>query len=314
MPSWHAVLREINREKKQHKGGAADFVRRKYLRELFQYTNRNVIAYYSGFLTKPGIQLLDINDDDMNGFMATVHEIDLGIGLDLILHTRGGSIASTETIVHYLHQMFGSDIRVIVPQIAMSAGTMIACCSKEIVMGKQSSLGPIDPQLNGIPAHGVISEFKQALEEYKNDPDSLQIWKPIIGQYRPTFLGQCKKTIEWTETFVSEQLEEVMFSGEEGAKEKASKVVAELTDADTHKTHQRHVPASKCSEIGLKIAMLEDDADLQDLVLTVHHCFIQTLSNSQAFKIIENHLGNAYVKNQSKVPEFSLKKILKASS
>ena len=179
-------------------------------------------------------------------------------------------------------------------------------------MGKQSSLGPIDPQLNGIPAHGVISEFKQALEEYKLDPDSLQIWKPIIGQYRPAFLGQCKQAIEWTKTFVSEQLEEVMFSGEEGAKEKASKVVAELTDADTHKTHQRHVPASKCSEIGLKVAMLEDDADLQDLVLTVHHCFIQTLSNSHAFKIIENHLGNAFVKNQSKVPEVSLKKIMKA--
>lgn len=314
MPSWHAVLREITRATKQYKGGAADFVRRQYLGKLFRYTNRNVIAYYSGFLSKPGIQLLDINDDDLNGFMTTVHELDRKIGLDLILHTPGGSIASTETIVHYLHQMFGSDIRVIVPQIAMSAGTMIACCSKEIVMGKQSSLGPIDPQLNGIPAQGVISEFDQALEAYKNDPDSFQIWKPIISQYRPTFLGQCKKTIEWTETFVSEQLEAVMFSGEEEAKEKASKVVAELTDTDTHKTHQRHVPASKCSEIGLKVAMLEDDANLQDLVLTVHHCFIHTLSNSQAFKIIENHLGNAFIKNQTQVPEVSFQKIIKAGS
>ena len=309
MPNWHAVLREINREAKKSKGAAIDIVRRRYLDKLFQYTNRNVIAYYSGFLSKPGIQLLDINDEDMNGFMLAVHKIDRNLGLDLILHTPGGSIASTETIVNYLHQMFGPDIRVIVPQIAMSAGTMIACCSKEIVMGKQSSLGPIDPQLNGIPAQGVISEFEQALEAYKNDHDSLQIWKPIISQYRPTFLGQCKKAIEWTETFVSEQLEAVMFSGEEDAKEKASKVVAELTDTDTHKTHQRHVPASKCREIGLKVVMLEDDADLQDSVLTVHHCFSHTLSNSQAFKVIENHLGHAFIKIQPPMPQINLQKI-----
>jgi ClpP class serine protease len=122
-----------------------------------------VIAYYSGFLSKPGLQLLDINDEDMNGFMMAVHRLDRRLGLDLILHTPRGSIAATEVIVNYLHQMFSCDVRVIVPQIAMSAGTMIACSSREIIMGKQSSLGPIDPQLRGIPAQGVISEFRQAL-------------------------------------------------------------------------------------------------------------------------------------------------------
>ncbi len=128
--------------------------------------------------------------------MMAVHKLERKRGLDVILHTPGGSVASTETIVDYLRGMFGNDIRVIVPQIAMSAGTMIACSAKEIVMGKQSSLGPIDPQLRGIPAQGVISEFEQALADYKVDRDSLEIWKPIIQQYRPTFLGQCKQAVE----------------------------------------------------------------------------------------------------------------------
>ena len=310
MPNWNEVLNEITQEEKKHKNAAADIVRRRYLEKLFNHTKRNVIAYYSGFLSKPGIQLLDINDEDMNGFMMAVHKMDWSLGLDLILHTPGGSIASTETIVRYLRQMFGSDVRVIVPQIAMSAGTMIACCSREILMGKHSSLGPIDPQLNGIPAQGVISEFQQALEAYKKDPDSLQIWRPIISQYRPTFLGQCKQAIEWTTTFVSEQLESVMFDGESGAKEKAAKVVSELTDSDTHKTHQRHVPASTCIEIGLKVKMLESDHDLQNLVLTVHHCFTQALSNSGAFKIIENHFGTAFVKFVPPVPKLDIQQLL----
>ena len=80
--------------------------------------------------------------------MTVIHQLDRDKGLDLILHTPGGDTAATESIVDYLHNMFGNNIRAIVPQLAMSAGTMIACSCKEIIMGLQSSLGPIDPQLD----------------------------------------------------------------------------------------------------------------------------------------------------------------------
>lgn len=295
MPNWNDVLKEIQLEGSK---SPLDTVRRKYLTSLFEYTGRNVIAYYSGFLSKPGIMLLDINDEDMNGLMMAVHRLDRSKGLDLILHTPGGSIASTESIVRYLHLMFRKDFRVIVPQIAMSAGTMIACACREILLGKQSSLGPIDPQLRGIPAQGVIDEFKQALEAYKTDRDSLVIWQQIIQQYRPTFLGQCKQAIEWTRTFVTDQLKSVMFDGDPEAQLKADRIVDALSDTGQHKAHERHIPAAQCLDMGLRVRMLEDDNQLQDLVLTIHHCFMQTLMNSPAFKIIENHLGTAFIKNQ----------------
>jgi len=43
----------------------------------------------------------------------------------------------------------------------MSAGTMLSCASKEIVMGKHSCLGPIDPQYGGVPAYNILSEFTE---------------------------------------------------------------------------------------------------------------------------------------------------------
>lgn len=299
MPDWNEVLREIAIESTTRGPAALDYVRRDYLTKLAAYTKRNVIAYYSAFLSKPGIQLLDINDEDLNGFMMAVHKLDRSTGLDLILHTPGGSIASTESIVNYLHLMFGKDIRVFVPQLAMSAGTMIACSSKEIVLGKQSSLGPIDPQLRGIPAQGVIDEFKKALEEYKQDPDSLQVWQFIIQKYMPTFLGQCNQALQWTESFVTEQLKGVMFEGDPEATVKAKRIVDFLKDTDEHKAHDRHIPMAKCIEIGLRIKKLEDDPELQDLTLTVHHCFMHALMNTPAFKIIENHMGSAFVKHST---------------
>ena len=129
-----------------------DVIRRQYLKQLYELTQRNIIAYYSGWLQKPGLRGSIIDDGDKNGFMTTIHHLNRSEGLDLILHTPGGSMAATESIVHYLHAMFDGNIRAIIPQLAMSGGTMIACACKHIIMGKQSNLGPIDPQFGGIPA------------------------------------------------------------------------------------------------------------------------------------------------------------------
>ncbi|MFA5433061.1 MAG: S49 family peptidase, partial [Candidatus Paceibacterota bacterium] len=122
--------------------------------------------------------------------------------LDLILHTPGGETAATESIVDYLHSMFGNNIRAIVPQLAMSAGTMIACSCKEIIMGLQSSLGPIDPQFGGIPAHAIVEEFKRAYSEIKADPVKAAVWQPIVARYNPTLVGECEKAIDWSEKMV----------------------------------------------------------------------------------------------------------------
>jgi len=51
-------------------------------------------------------------------------------------------------------------------------------------------------------------------------------------------------------------------------------------------------------ELGLNITALEDDKHLQDAVLTTHHMFMHTFSNTAAIKIVENHTGTAYVEFQ----------------
>lgn len=95
MPNWGEVLLEIQRA--QLAGvQAADIVRRAYLGKLHAHTSRNIIAYYSGWLSKPNIMQTDISDEDTNGFTMAVHQLDRSKGLDLILHTPGGGIAATQ--------------------------------------------------------------------------------------------------------------------------------------------------------------------------------------------------------------------------
>lgn len=305
MPNWNTVINDLAVLKGQVQAAQAlaaspiDQIRRHYVAEFSKHTGRNVIAYYYGWLARsPNTPDVSINDNDKNAFMATVHGLDRAKGLDLILHTPGGSIAATESIVDYLRRMFGNDIRAIVPQLAMSAGTMIACSCSEIVMGKQSNLGPIDPQLGNVPAYGVIDEFKKAIQEITKDPAAIPLWQTIIGKYHPTFIGQCEHAIEWAKTVVEQWLVSGMFEGQRNAAAKAKRVVKALSSPSLVRSHSRHIHIDACRKLGLNISEIETDPVFQDLILTVHHCFMQTFAESPiAVKIIENQMGVAMVRN-----------------
>lgn len=290
MPNWNEILDEI-----RVAGSTHDIVRRKYLQKLHQITGRNVIIYYSGWLQKRGIEGVDVNDADKNGFMTVINRLDRQKGLDLVLHTPGGDIAATESLVDYLRSMFGQNIRGIVPQLALSAGTMIACSCREIVMGKQSSLGPIDPQFRGIPAHGVVEEFRRALSEVQADPSRIPIWQPIIAKYSPTLIGECEKAIVWSAEMVTEWLLTGMFKGKKNVSGKVARIVADLSDHALTKNHARHLSADTCRGFGLNVTSLERSQELQDAVLSVHHACIHTLGATTAYKIIENHEGVAFI-------------------
>ena len=300
MPNWKEVLDEIKEYANNNpKSNPLDEVRRKYISEIPEKTGRNIIFYYSGWLQKPGIEEVIVNDKDKQAFMVTIHKLDRNKGLDIVLHTPGGDLAATESIIDYLHKMFNNDIRAIIPQISMSAGTIIALSCKEIMMGKQSNLGPIDPQIGGVACQAVLDEFESAKKDIRNNPSAIPLWQSIIGKYHPTFLGKCKQSIDWSESLVKEWLMLNMCNGDENL---ANKIIKEFADHSTQKTHARHISIDKCKNAGLKIVDMEEDNDLQDLILTAHHAYMHTFANTNAVKIVENQLGTAYIE-QVTVPQ-----------
>ena len=302
MGNWSDVLNEI-----RGAGTTHDLVRRRYLRELAELRNRNVIAYYSGWLQKPHLQDttandVGLNDADMNGFMSAIHGLDRDKGLDLLLHTPGGEMSATESLVSYLRSTFGTNIVAFVPQIAMSAGTMVACACREIWMGKESSLGPTDPQIGGLPAAAILEEFERAAAEIRNDSTRALVWQPILSKLEPSAITQSGDVIAWGKEVVTRWLETGMFAGENNAALKAKGTVDKLTSKELNRAHSRHLNAETAIEYGLNVQMLESNQALQDAVLTVHHAFTITLDTTPACKIIENHTGAAFIHNQQVLP------------
>lgn len=297
MPSLESVRQELLNNNKS----PFDNLRLKYLEQIYKHTGRNVIAYYSGFLQKSGADyppdLFSIGDSDKSAFMTCSHELDRNKGLDLILHTPGGDIAATESLVEYLQSLYNCDIRAFVPQLAMSGGTLIAMSCKEIHMGRQSSLGPVDPQINGMPAQGIVAEFEQASEDIGRNPNLAHLWAMIIGKYWPTLVHNCKHAIDWSEELITTFLERCMLSElpDEERKTTIERIKLRFGKQAISKTHNRHIGKDLAKLSGLVIKDLEDDQTLQDLVLTLHHAMMLTFAQTMAVKIVENHKGVTYV-------------------
>lgn len=292
MGNWNQILSEINESDSNE-------VRRRYLKKLNEKTNRNTVCYYSGWLQKTGARfsnITSITDDDKAGFMSCFHGLDTSLGLDLLLHSPGGGVSATESLIYYIRAMFGDDIRVFVPQIAMSGGTLLALTGREIWMGKHSNLGPIDPQFGSIPAVTLIEEFRRAHDEIVEEPTKLKVWTPILSRISPALLTMAQQAIELSSAVAVNAMTDGMFKNRADGEQKALEIAQQLTNANMHKEHARHIHSEDLKKMGLNVKNLESDDDLQDAVLSVHHAFSIMLAKSEVAKIIENHEGSAFMK------------------
>lgn len=301
MPSWGELLAELQDRQSPEgdfiKALSLDELRYKYLANMYACTGRNVIAYYSGWLKPERKDNIDINDGDITGFMNAIKGMDCTKGLDLILHTPGGDPTATEGIVKYIHKKFG-DIKVIIPQMAMSAGTMLACSAKTIIMGSHSCLGPIDPQFSGIPAYNILSEFREAKADLDAHENTKTYWELQLKKYPAAFYYKVQDSINLSSLLTGEWLETYMFSDlpKKEAKEKKRKILTRLNA--NNMSHSRHFTYDFCHDIGLNVKALEEDQILQECVLSVHHSFIITFEATKCTKIIENHDGARFVSRQ----------------
>ena len=303
MPTWGEILTELN--KSSTPAGTPDYdrVRRQYLQRLHDLTGRAVILYATAWLESRPIPPaeLQVGLPDIQGLMEAVSNL-RERDLDLIIHSPGGSAEAAESLVEYIRKRF-DHIRVFVPVAAMSAATMMALSANELVMGQHSQLGPIDPQFiiytpegaRSAPAKAILNQFELAKRECRT-PENLAAWMPILRTYAPGLLTQCEDSQKLASDMVAGWLERYMFSGEEDAKRKSKTVADWFADYESFRSHGRRVGRDQARAIGVKVVDLEDDAQLQDAVLSVHHATMHTFAGTPAQKIIENYHGRAWVR------------------
>src|SRR5947208_2974144 len=101
--------------------------------------------------------------------------------IDLILHTPGGLVLAAEQIAKALVEHKGK-VTVFVPHYAMSGGTLIALAADEIVMDRNAVLGPVDPQIGGLPAASILSVLN--VKKPQNVSDDILIVADVAAKAR----------------------------------------------------------------------------------------------------------------------------------
>ena len=301
MASWSELQDEVNRLDPGLRGAWLHSNLKRSAEKIADISKRNVLYYASSFLQKPQVpgHYVSLNPEDLNGFMAGMHGLDFDRDLLLILHTPGGLAEAAQTIMDYLRSKF-TRIDVVIPTYAMSAGTMIALGCDSIIMGRQSQLGPTDPQLvvgyQAYSAHAIISQFDEAKADIQRDPQSAAAWAPVLRSYGPALLQHARNAISFGQDLVERWLERHMFRDEDDPKAMAQQT-AEHFGGGSHASHGRRIDRTEAASRGIKIVALEENQDLQEAVLTLYHLSTIAFESTPAVKSVTNSIGRFWIKN-----------------
>src|SRR5262250_2266875 len=137
---WYAVRRAqaIRAIEKLHGTRVITMIHRQEKRSLF------------GFAVSRHIDL-----EDAQTIIAAIKATPDDVPIDLVIHTPGGLVLAAMQIARAV-EAHKAKVTVYVPVYAMSGGTLIALAADEIVLGEFSVLGPIDPQIAGLPAASIV--------------------------------------------------------------------------------------------------------------------------------------------------------------
>ncbi len=225
--------------------------------------------------------------------------------IDIILETPGGDAVIVEDMVKRIRAQFGK-FAVIIPGSAKSAGTIFAMAADEILMAKESSLGPIDAQIMrggkvfsaGAFLEGIENIKRRTKEAGKLDP----VYLPILYNVSPGEIQHCENAQMFSQKLVADWLRNYKFrswnkhkNGDmvtDCEKEQRAKDIAEkLANTGRWLTHGRSIHIEDLEEMGLKIHNIDDEIGLKDAVGR-YYALLKLTFQSPIYKLFETIGGH----------------------
>lgn len=235
---------------------AERYLRQSRIREIQDKTKSRLLCYVAG----NGAQ---ITRDDVIGMVELLHNVPRGGNIDFLLHTGGGDINAAEKIVFMLRAAVGTEsrFRVVVPDFAKSAGTLIALAADKILMSDSSELGPIDPQFPRRDSEGTVrwhsvlnylEAYETACRNVRAAPNDVPA-NVMLSTFDPTMLVQFEAVKRRARMLAEQHLNRWMFQ-----KKKATytKIAGDLMDIARWPAHGQMIGYEDAQELELEIEYL----------------------------------------------------------
>ncbi len=190
---------------------------------------------------------------------------------------------------------------------------MISLASDTLVLGRQSQLGPIDPQFlidNKVHSARAIQEgFSKAREDIEKDTKLAHLWAPILQNMGPSLLLEADKALRYGKELVLNWLQRRMFKDilDEAERREKCETIASYFNAEVADdqeqlhVHGQRIGSDKLRDLGIKVEPMEDDQVLQDDVLTAYHLMTLIFETTPSLKFIASNAGKMWVKQQQQI-------------
>ncbi len=280
---------------------------RKSINEIREIRQRPLVCYLANVVNSK-IQAptsIDNNDDlPFSEMLSLIPNNEKS--LDIILITPGGSAQQVAMFVEKLRPRF-ENVAFILPNIAMSAGTIFVMSGDEIIMDARAHIGPIDPQIpdkNGryVPAQAILtliddikSRGEKLLKRGQNPPwTDLQILRQIDGKEIGNAISASDYSIELVETYLLNFKFKHWHTHSSSAKpvtdeekqKRAHEIAKLLCDHSTWKTHSRGINRDVAWDIcKLKVTHPEDIDGLNSAIRRFWALLYWVFENTPVFKI-----------------------------
>ena len=184
------------------------YQRQTMIKQIQERTERSLICCVSG-------RDCVIDENDTMPFVDLLHNVSAGHNLDLLLHTTGGSIDAAEKLMGMMRRHVGTaELRVIVPDFAKSAGTLMVLGADSVLMSDMSELGPIDPHARLFDSWQSVQNYIDAYDEHartlKTDRDNIAA-QIMLGKLDPATLKLCRSAKERARQAAENLLKRGMF-------------------------------------------------------------------------------------------------------
>lgn len=269
---------------------ALRYKRQDLIGEIERLTGHKLICYLGGHHG-------EISRDDAVFFGDLLHNIPADHPVDLLLQTPGGDIDAAEKLISMVRNRVGSaKLRVIVPDYAKSAGTLIALGADVVMMSDSSELGPIDPQVTMVdssgnqvtmPIHSYLEAFREHSEALRIDPTD-PVARLMLGKMDPTKFKHFEMVMRRARTIAEDLLKQGMLRSPPASSSASfTAIAAALLDPNRWPSHGQVICAEDAIEIGLTVDRRDSDNAQWQLIWQLY-CY-QRLDLNANTKLFESY-------------------------
>ncbi len=200
----------------------------------------------------------------------------------VIIDTLGGTVEVAERIVTTLRHYY-EEVTFLIPDKAMSAGTVLVMSGDAILMDHFSCLGPVDPQLyeEGKPIPISVLSYLEQYERFVKKAEEGTLTSAdlvLLQKLDAADLRQYELAAKLSVRLIQDWLVKYKFKDwskhgstsenvtQKEKKKRAEEIAQALNDQERWGTHRRRINRGVLSELKLKIDDLEDDPTLSNLI------------------------------------------------